>query len=130
MTLVMATSAPKDRTSPAQSRPAPSLIASLSGASEPASWSEGTRPTATIGHEDVDQGGDEQRAEDADRQVALRVLGLLAGRRDGVEADVGEEDQRGGVDRALRPVGRARREVVAVDRREADDDEEDQDPRP
>jgi hypothetical protein len=48
VTLVIATSAPKDSRSPAQSRPAPILIASLSGASEPESWSAGARPTATI----------------------------------------------------------------------------------
>ena len=35
-----------------------------------------------------------QRAEDADRHVALRVAGLLRGRRDHVEADEGEEDDR------------------------------------
>ena len=34
-----------------------------------------------------------QRAEDADRQVPLRVRGLLGGGRDDVEADVGEEHQ-------------------------------------
>ena len=36
-----------------------------------------------------------QRAEDAAGQVALRVLGLLRGGGDDVEADEGEEDQGG-----------------------------------
>ena len=45
--------------------------------------------------EDVEDGADDQRAENADRHVAARVLRFRAGRRDGLEADVGEEDRRG-----------------------------------
>ena len=44
------------------------------------------------GHQDVEHRADDERREDADRQVALRVLRLLRRRRHGVEADVGEED--------------------------------------
>ena len=41
----------------------------------------------------VEDRADHQRADDPDRHVALGVLGLLGGRRDRVEADVGEEDE-------------------------------------
>ena len=41
----------------------------------------------------VENRADDERADDADRHVALGVLGLLGGRGDGVEADVSEEDQ-------------------------------------
>ncbi len=44
------------------------------------------------GDGDIEHGADDQRGDDADRQVALRVLAFLGGRRDGVEADVSEED--------------------------------------
>ena len=50
-------------------------------------------------HQDVDDGADDQAGDDADRHVALRVLGLLGGRGDGVEADVGEEDDGRGRER-------------------------------
>ena len=40
----------------------------------------------------VEHRADDQRGDDADGQVALRVAALLGGRRDRVEADVGEED--------------------------------------
>ena len=43
----------------------------------------------------VEHGADRQRAEDALGQVLLRVARLLGGRRDHVEADVGEEHHRG-----------------------------------
>ena len=51
-------------------------------------------------HEDVEHRADGQRAEDADRQVALRVLGLLRRGGDRVEPDVGEEDHRRAADDA------------------------------
>ena len=41
---------------------------------------------------DVQDRADHQRGDDADRHVALRVLGFLGVRGDGIEADVGEED--------------------------------------
>ena len=43
---------------------------------------------------DVEDRADAERDEDADGQVPLRVSRLLRGRRDGVEADVREEDHR------------------------------------
>ena len=61
--------------------------------------------------DDVDQRADRQAAEDADRQVALRVLRLLRRRRDRVEADVGEEDDRRALVDAGEAVGRERRVV-------------------
>ena len=47
-------------------------------------------------HQDVDDGADDQRADDPERHVLGRVLGFLAGGRDRLEADIGEEDDRGG----------------------------------
>ncbi len=53
------------------------------------------------GDADVEDGADGERDDDADGHVALRVLGFLRGGGDGVEADVGEEDQaRGEADAA------------------------------
>ena len=49
-------------------------------------------PVSTSATSDVEQRADRERAQDADGHVALRVLGLLRGGRDRVEADVGEED--------------------------------------
>ena len=46
-------------------------------------------------HRDVEHGADGERAEDADRHVALRILGLLRRGGDRVESDVGEEDHAG-----------------------------------
>ena len=50
-------------------------------------------------HDDVEHRADGERAEDADRHVALRVLGLLRRGGDRVEPDVGEEHDA----RAARP---------------------------
>jgi hypothetical protein len=44
------------------------------------------------GEGDIKDGADDERAHDAARDVALRVLRLLRGGRDRVEADIGEED--------------------------------------
>ena len=44
------------------------------------------------GDDDVEGGADDERADDANRQVVRRVLAFLGARRDGIEADVGEED--------------------------------------
>ena len=51
-------------------------------------------PVSTADDRDVEDRADDQRGDDADRHVALRVLGLLGVGRDRVEADVGEEDDR------------------------------------
>ena len=41
---------------------------------------------------DVEDGADDQRGDDADGHIALRILALLGRGGDGVESDVGEED--------------------------------------
>ena len=43
-------------------------------------------------HSDIQHGADQQRGDDSDGQIALRVLGLLGGSRNCVEADVSEEN--------------------------------------
>ena len=43
-------------------------------------------------HADVQNRADDQRGDDADGHVALWIAALLTGGGDGVEADVGEED--------------------------------------
>ena len=50
--------------------------------------------------EDVEDRAEQQRADQADRHVALRILGFLGRGRDRVETDVGEEHRRRGADRA------------------------------
>ena len=76
------------------------------------------------GDEDVEDGAEQQAADQADRHVALRVLGFLGGGRDRVEADIGEEDRRRRADRAdpgaeaaEHAGGKERVEVGGVDRR-------------
>ena len=49
-------------------------------------------PREDRGDDDVDDRAEDERPDDADGHVAPRVLALLGARRDGVEADVGEED--------------------------------------
>ena len=70
---------------------------------------------ATSAHDRVDHGADRERAEDAEGHVALRVLRLLGRGRDGVEADVGEEHDRGALVDAAPAVGREGRPVGRVD---------------
>ena len=84
----------------------------------------GTMPGQHDADDHVDHRADRQAAEDADRQVALRVLRLLRRRRDRVEADVGEEHDRRALVDAGEAVGRERRVVRRVDVRRADDDEQ------
>ncbi len=43
------------------------------------------------GHQNIQNGAHQQRGDDADRQVALRILSFLRGRRNRVESDVGKE---------------------------------------
>src|SRR6202040_1015218 len=45
-------------------------------------------------HQDVEHRTDRQRSENSYGHVSLRILGLLRRRRNGVEPDVGEEDNR------------------------------------
>ena len=46
-------------------------------------------------HQHIEDRADHERAENADRHVALRQFGFLRGGRDGVKADEGEEHDRG-----------------------------------
>ena len=82
----------------------------------------------------VEDRADAEAADEADGDVALRVLGLLGGGGDGVEADIGEEDDGGGRDgrcraerhegnEILRLVGRERQRDEGGERRHLDDDE-------
>ncbi len=73
---------------------------------------------------DIDDGADGQTTENPDRQVALRVHGLLRGGRDRVEPDVGEEHDRGALVDAGEPVRRERVVVGRIDVRETDDHEQ------
>ena len=73
-------------------RPAAALIATTIGAGDPVICSYGHEADHDARHEDVEDRADDQRPEDADRHVLLRVARLLRGDRDGVESDVGEED--------------------------------------
>ena len=106
------------------------------------------------GHRHIEEGADDEGAEDAARQVTLRVLRLLGGGGNHVEPDVGEEDEggcghdaehaerrrrhardelhHGCVDAlgSLRARGRRRDErspVVAVDEADASEDDEEHD---
>src|SRR6185369_3033656 len=44
------------------------------------------------GYSDVQDGADQQRGDNANRQVALRIFRFLRGSGNGVKSDVGEED--------------------------------------
>ena len=52
------------------------------------------------GDDDVEGRADDERADDADRQVMRGILALFGARRDGVEADVGKEDDGGAAEDA------------------------------
>ena len=54
----------------------------------------GVMPVSTADDDDVEDRADDERAEDADRHVALRILRFLRRGRDRVEADVREEHDR------------------------------------
>ena len=58
------------------------------------------RTDRRVGDQQVEDGADRQRADQADRDVAVRVLGFLGRGRDRVEADVGEEDRCRGAEHA------------------------------
>ena len=58
------------------------------------------RPDRARRDEDVENRTESERPDQADRHVALRILGLLGRRRNRVEADIGEEDRGCGPDRA------------------------------
>lgn len=75
-------------------------------------------------HDHVDDRADGEPPENADRQVALRVLRFFCRRRDGIEADVREEDDRRALMDAREAIGCKRRVVGRLDGGEPDGDEE------
>ena len=56
-------------------------------------------PDRTRRNEDVEQSAEQQRADQSERHVALRILGFLRRGRDRVEAHIGKEDRRRSADR-------------------------------
>ncbi len=76
------------------------------------------------GHRAVEHGAGHQRGQDADGQVALRVLALLGRRRDRVEADVSEEDDGAAGEHAGPAVGHEGMPVVRLDEAGAGKDED------
>ena len=63
---------------------------------------------------DVKNRADEQRHEDAERQIALRPLAFLGSRRDRVESDVGEEHDGGAGKHAAETVRHERPPVLGL----------------
>ena len=80
----------------------------------------------------IEHRADDQAADHADGHVALRIAGLFRRGRDGIEADVGEEDRSRGAgdahagDLAEEAIGRERREVVGLHDRHRQRDEQQQ----
>ena len=128
-TAVCATTEPKATTPTIQFGIVTYFMASVSGSAcslESVFTSVAVRDHAgeDRGDDGVDDRADDQRADDADRHVALRILRLLRRRRDGVEADVGEEDDRRAGGDAVEAVRRERVPVRRLHVLEADEDEE------
>ncbi len=87
----------------------------------------GDDPRQDEGHRDIEDDDDAQAEHEPEGDVLLRVLGLLGRRGDGVEADVGEEDDgRAGHD-ALPAEGHHGLEVGQADVAGAEEDEEEDD---
>ena len=114
-TLVMAISAPRASTPPAQAMPAPSRSPAASGGVAASQRVDRSYADGCDGHDDVEHRRDQQRADDRDGQVTTGVLGLLRPGRDGVEADICEEDHPGCSCDAGGSIGRERDEVPAVE---------------
>ncbi len=82
------------------------------------------RANRPCGNKQVENGADRQTADQTDRYVALRILGLLRSRRNGIETDIGEEDRgrrtnNAHTARAFRsepPIRREGREVALIQR--------------
>ena len=72
---------------------------------------------------DVEHRTDDQRSDDAEGQVALRVARLLGRGGDGIEADVSEENDSASGDDAAEAGRRERLPVAGVHQRAADDQE-------
>jgi len=72
---------------------------------------------------DVEDGADDKRGDDADRNRTLRVAALFAGGGDGIEADVGEEDDAAAGEYACPSVGGEGRVVGGMDEVQANEHE-------
>ena len=87
------------------------------------------RTDRRVGDQQVEHGAHRQRADQADRDIAVRILGLFSGGRDRVEADIGEEDRSRRAEhadagqRSAPAIGQHRHEVRAIGRGQGDDDE-------
>jgi len=76
------------------------------------------------GYRAVEHGAGHQSGEDAEGQIALRVFALLGGRGDGVETDVGEEDDGAAGEYAGPAIGHEGMPVVGLDEAGAGKDED------
>ena len=90
ITLVRPASAPMVMTCEAVARPR-SINARAIGASILTSC-HGTMPVSTAATENIQHRAHHQGNDDADRQIPLRVLGLLRGGGHRIESDISEED--------------------------------------
>ena len=73
------------------------------------------------GNADVEDRADDQRTDDADGKIALRIFGFLRRGGDGIEADVGEKDDRAAGDDPAEARGSERLPVGGMDQHAADD---------
>ena len=76
------------------------------------------------GNADVKNCGDDQRGDDADGNIALRILAFLRRGGNGVEANIGEENDGAARQHARPSVGIKRMPVGGVDELRAKDDEQ------
>ncbi len=81
-------------------------------------------PLSTRATRAIEDGANQQRGQNAEGQVVLRVVALLGGRRDGVEADVGEEDDGAAGEHAGPAVGHEGMPVVGLDEAGSGEDED------
>ena len=98
------------------------MSALTTGAASPTIDCHGTNPGKTDGDRNVEHRADHQRGDDADGQIALRVVALLSGGGDGIEADVGEEDNGAAGEHARPSIGHEGMPVGGMN--EADDGED------
>ena len=75
-------------------------------------------------HADIKNGADDQRGDDAEGQVALRIARFLGRGGNRIETDVGEEDDGASGDDAAEPGGRKRLPVAGIHQRAADHQED------
>jgi len=75
-------------------------------------------------HADVEDGADDERGDDSEGNVFLRILGFLGGGGDGVKADVGEENDCAAGEDAAESGGCEGNPVGFVDEAAADDEKE------